>query len=164
MGGLHWSGCHWSTGIPRISGTRWGQRPLWGCVCLCVLPQALLWALAAEMAAEMAAACSIGRALEGLDQELLPFHFTSPSPQHRPSFRLLCCCLQGYLPAVVSPSQQKYWHLPLAVPPLGLSVALPLFEESQLPSSISKTHLKMLFTKCQSRKLICLEVLLLKFS
>lgn len=47
----------------------------------------------------------------------------------------------------------------------GLSVALSLFEESQLPSSISKTHLKMLFT-WQTGKLLYLpwiEVLLLKF-
>lgn len=155
--------CHGSTSVPRISGTHDGERLTWawGCVCglprgtgICQLPARCprpcpalgnapgpaLGPAALGLAAEMAAACAVG-----WDQEPLPTHSISPSPQHRPSFRLLCCCFWCYLPDVVSPSQQKYWHLPAAGPPSGFSVALSLFEESQLPSSISKTHLKMLF-------------------
>lgn len=173
--------CHGSTSVPRISGTHDGERLTWawGCVCglprgtgICQLPACCprpcpalgnapgpaLGPAALGLAAELAAACAVGRALQGWDQEPLPTHSISPSPQHRPSFRLLCCCLWCYLPDVVSPSQQKYWHLPAAGPPQGFPWLFLCLRRANSPLPLAKLILKCCLRGRLGSFSICLEL------
>lgn len=170
--------CHGSTSVPRISGTRWGEAHvglglcLWAasrhghlssccprpCPALGNAPGPALGPAALGLAAEMAAACAVGRALQGWDQEPLPTHSISPSPQHRPSFRLLCCCFWCYLPDVVSPSQQKYWHLPAAGPPQGFLWLFLCLRRANSPLPLAKLILKCCLHGRLGSFSICLEL------